>query len=170
MVAPVLHLHEARPPIQAIDEMRGRLPHGHDIVDRDFLLGGETEGSSRQSGAMLAPDLRVHLLLVAQDQRDLRHLREGLGCDLRGAAGHHDRRAGTLALETADGLARLPDGLLRHRTGSDNDGIGQAGTLRLAADHLALIGIEPAAEGDDINAHRFALALKRAGSNLPSYS
>ena len=108
--------------------------------------------------------------LVAQDQRDLRHLREALGCDLRGAARHHDRRAGALALEAADGLTRLPYGLFRHRTGIDNDGIDQTGTIRLTADHLALISIEPATEGDDIDAHRLALTLNRAGSNLPSYS
>src|SRR5215470_10985912 len=150
--------------------MRGRPPHGHDVVDRDFLLGGEIEGSSHQAGAVLAPSLRADLFLVAKDQRDLRHLREALGCDLRGAARHHDRRAGPLALEAADGLARLPYGLFRHRTGIDNDGIGQTGALRLTADHLALIGIEPTAKGDDVDAHRLALALNRAGSNLPSYS
>src|SRR5215475_1279765 len=171
VVAAVLHLHEgARPAPQAIDQMHGRLPYGHDVVDRDFLLGGETEGPSRQIAATLAPDLRADLLLVAQDQRDLRHFREAFGCDLRGAAGHHDRRAGTLALEAADRLARLPYRLFRHRTGIHNDGIGQTGTLRLTADHLALKGIESAAEGDDIDTHRFALALNRAGSNFPSYS
>src|SRR5262249_49153453 len=50
------------------------------------------------------------------------------------------------------------------------DGIGEPGPLRLAADHLRLIGVEPAAEGDDVNAHWVALMSNSAGSNLPSYS
>ena len=46
---------------------------------------------------------------------------------------------------------------------------------RLAADHLRLVGIEPAAEGDDVDAHAApafvtADAANSAGSNRPSYS
>src|ERR1044072_8909063 len=136
MVTSVLHLHEgARPTLQAVDEMRGRLPHSHDVIDGDFLIGGDIEASARQSGAMLAPRPRADLFLVAQDQRDLRDLREAFRCDLRGAARHHDRRAGTLALEAADRLARLPYGLLRHCAGVDDDGFGQAGTVRVTGGH-----------------------------------
>src|SRR5262249_19305715 len=69
-----------------------------------------------------------------------------------------------------DGLARLPHRLRRHRAGIDDDGTGEPGRLRLAADHLRLIGVEPAAEGDDIDAHWVALMSNSAGSNLPSYS
>jgi hypothetical protein len=119
---------------------------------------------------MLAPGLRADLLLVAQHQCDLRHVREGFGFGLRRAARDHDGRIGMLALELADGLARLPHRLRRHRAGIDDDGIGEPSRLRLAADHLRLIGVEPAAEGDDIDAHWVALTSNSAGSNLPSYS
>src|SRR6266536_2196938 len=127
MIATVLHLHEcARPAFETIDEVRGRVRHRHDVVDCDFLLGGE-EGRSRQTVAMLA-------------------------------------------LEPADGLARLAHRLGRYRAGIDDEGIRKARRLRLTADHLSLIGIEAAAEGDDIDAHWFALATNSAGSNFPSYS
>src|SRR6266550_616466 len=145
----------------------------YDLSHRHRARIAAAIGNDAEGAAMVAAVLHLHEgARPAREAIDeMRgHLREGLGCDLRGAAGHHDRRAGTLALETADGLARLPYGLFRHRAGIDNDGIGQTGTLRLTADHLALIGIEPAAEGDDFDAHRFALPLNRAGSNLPSHS
>src|SRR5215831_6844666 len=119
---------------------------------------------------MLAPGLRADLLLVAQHQCDLRHVREGFGFGLRRAARDHDGRAGMLALELADRLARLPHRLRRDRAGIDDDHIGKPGCLRLAADHLRLIGVEPAAEGDDIDAHWVALTSNSAGSNLPSYA
>src|SRR5215468_1503100 len=93
---------------------------------------------------MLAPSLRADLLLVAQHQCDLRHIREGFGFGLRRAA--------------------------RNRAGIDHDGIGEPGGVRLAADHLRLIGVEPAAEGNDVDAHWVALMSNSAGSNLPSYS
>src|SRR5262249_60720340 len=89
---------------------------------------------------------------------------------LRRTARNHDGRIGMLALELADRLARLPHRLRRHRAGIDDDGIGEPGRLRLATDHLALIGVEPAAEGDDVDAHWAALMSNSAGSNLPSYS
>src|SRR5262249_32858368 len=119
---------------------------------------------------MLAPGLGAHLLLVAQHQCDLRHVREGFGFGLRRAARDHDERIGMLALELADRLARLPHRLRRHRAGIDDDGIGEPSRLRLAADHLRLIGVEPTAEGDDVDAHWVALMSNSAGSNLPSYS
>src|SRR5262245_19585269 len=171
VIAAVLHLHEgARAALEAVDEMRGRLRHRQHVVDRDFFRGGEAEGWSRQNVAMPAPSLRAHLLLVAQHQCDLGHVREDFGFGLRCAACDHDGRIGMLALELADRLARLPHRLRRHRAGIDDDGIGEPGRLRLAADHLRLIGVEPAAEGDDVDAHWAALMSNSAGSNLPSYS
>ena len=171
VVAAILHLHEGtRAPLEAVDEMRGRLPHRHDVVDCDLFLGGEAEGCSRQNIAMLLPGLRADLLLVAQHQCDLRHVGEGFGFGLRRAARDHDGRVGMLALELADRLARLPHRLRRDRARIDDDHIGKPGRLRLAADHLRLIGVEPAAEGDDIDAHWVALTSNSAGSNLPSYS
>src|SRR3984893_2913663 len=171
VVAAILHLHEsARAALEAVDEMRGRLPHGHDVIDSDLFLGGDAEGCPRQDIAMLPPRLHADLLLVAQHQCDLRHVREGFGFGLRRAARDHDGRVGMLALELADRLARLPHRLRRHRAGIDDDRIGEPGRLRLAADHLRLIGVEPAAEGDDVDAHWVALISNSAGSNLPSYS
>ena len=75
-----------------------------------------------------------------------------------------------MALELAHSLARLPYRLGRHCTGIDDDGIGETGGLCVTANHLALVGIKPATEGDDIDAHGFALAMNNAGSNFPSYS
>src|SRR5229473_2680436 len=171
VVAAILHLHEgARAALEAVDEIRGRLPHRHDVIDGDLFLGGDAEGCSRQNIAMLSPGLRADLLLVAQHQCDFRHVGEGFGFGLRRAARDHDGRVGILALELADRLARLPHRLRRHRAGIDDDRIGEPGRLRLAADHLRLIGVEPAAEGDDIDAHWVALTSNSAGSNLPSYS
>src|SRR5256886_1960813 len=170
MIAAVLHLHEcARPAFETIDEVRGRVRHRHDVVDCDLLLGGEG-GCSRPNVALLAPGRSAELLLVAQHQRDLRHVREGFGVGLGRAARDHYARRGMLALEPADGLARLPHRLGRYRAGIDDEGIREARRLRLTADHLSLIGIEAAAESDDVDAHGFALATNSAGSNLPSYS
>src|SRR5215472_13982553 len=171
VVAAILHLHEgARAALEAVDEMRGRLPHCHDVINRDLFLGGDAEGCSRQNIAMLSPGLRADLLLVTQHQCDFRHVGEGFGFGLRRAARDHDGRVGMLALELADGLARLPHRLRRHRASIDDDGTGEPGPLRLAADHLRLISVEPAAEGDDVDAHWVALMSNSAGSNLPSYS
>src|SRR4029079_6633796 len=116
---------------------------------------------------------------------------------LRGAPRDHDARRRPLALEPADGLTRLPHRLGGHRAGVEDDGLGKIRGARLATDHLGLIGVEPAAEGDDVDAHRRATArgeqtrgtthigtspftplptyaapclAKSAGANLPSYS
>ena len=82
------------------------------------------------------------------------------------------RAAGPLALEPADGLARLAHRLGGHRAGVDDDGVGDARGLRLAADHLRLVGVEPAAEGDDVDAHRAAAGRgeQRRDRSVPSYS
>src|SRR5262249_16396000 len=92
----------------------------------------------------------------------------------RRAARDHDGRIGMLALELADGLARLPHRLRRHRAGIDDDGVGESGRLRLATDHFRLIGVEPAAEGDDVDPHLAPListtpALRRPGAGEPAW-
>ena len=171
MVAAVLHLYEGtHPTFEAVDEVGGRLRHGHDVVDRDLVLGGEAERCARQHVAVRAPGLRADLLLVAQYQRDLGHIGKGFRLGLRRAARDHDAHRGTLALEPANGLARLAHRLRRHRAGVDDDRLDHACRLCLAADHFRLIGVEPAAEGDDVDAHPVAASANSAGSNLPSYS
>src|SRR5260370_4617728 len=40
VVAAILHLHQAaRAALEAVDGLRGRLPHRHDLMDRDLFLG-----------------------------------------------------------------------------------------------------------------------------------
>ena len=58
-----------------------------------------------------------------------------------------------LALQPADRLPRLPHGFRRHRAGVDDDRVVETGARRLRADHFRLVGVEPAAEGDDLDAH-----------------
>src|SRR4029077_19461059 len=109
VIAAVLHLHEgARAAFEAVDEMRRRLLDRHDVVDRDLRLGREAGRSPHQRLALRAPGLGADLLLVAEHERDLGHARECSRLGLRRAARDHDARIGTLALEPADRLARLP--------------------------------------------------------------
>src|SRR5262249_57549309 len=91
---------------------------------------------------------------------------------LGGPRGGGDREGGVGApgLEPADRLARLPHRLGRHRAGVDHDRLGEAGRLRLPPDHLRLAGVEPATEGDDIDAHAAPALANNAGSKRPSYS
>ena len=169
MVAAVLHLHErARAALDAVDEVCGGFLHRHDVVDAAFLLGSEPERRSSKNIALLGPELRPDLAIIAGYERDLGHVREGVRLGLGRAAGHHDLRIGALALEAADALPRLPHGFRRHRAGVDDDGIFHAGLRGGVADHLQLVGVEPAAECDDVDAH--ATAANSAGSNRPSYS
>src|SRR5262249_24335209 len=181
MVAAVLHLHEGTgAAVNPVAEVRAGLLHRHDVVDRDFLFGGDAKRTAAEHLALVSPDLAAELLLVAQHQGNLGHDGEGFRLRLRGAAGHHDARIGPLALEFADRLARLPHRLGSDRAGIHHHGVGDAGGRRRAADHLGLVGVEAAAEGDDVDAHgapaldTSALAVsagtKRTGSNVPAYS
>ena len=70
---------------------------------------------------------RVELFLIAEHAVDLGHGGESLRLDLRRAAGDDDARAGPLAADAADRLARLAHGLRRHRAGVDHHGIVEAG-------------------------------------------
>ena len=72
--------------------------------------------------------------------------------DLRRAAGDDDARARALAPELADGLRGLAHGLRRDGAGVDDDGVVEPGRSGVAAHHLQLVGIEPAAQGDDATA------------------
>src|ERR1700730_11451435 len=170
MVAAVLDLNEgAHAAFESVGEMRGRFAHRHDVIDLDFFLGRNGEGGARHGTAplapsfaqsfapclaeCLAPDLAptpgAELLFVAEDEGDLGHVCEGGGLDLRGAAGDHDARIGALALEPAHGLTRLPHRFGVHCAGIDDDCVGYARRLRLAADDFGFASVEPATESDD---------------------
>ena len=71
----------------------------------------------------------------------------------------------------ADRLAGLALGFRRDRAGIDDDGIGEARRFRMAANDLRLIGVEPAPEGDDLDAHGAAPTISNsAWSNRPARS
>src|SRR5262249_34588636 len=164
VIAAVLHLHECpRPPVDAVDEVERRLRHAHDVVDDDLVLGSEVE-PLRQRNARRRPGLAVELLSIAEHAVDFLHGGEGRRLGLGRTAGDDDAGIGPLTPEAADGLARLAHSFGGHRTGIDHDRIVEPGRGRLAADHFRLVGIEPAAEGDDVDVHRRPLAAVPAAS------
>src|SRR5206468_2539674 len=82
--------------------------------------------------------------------------------------GYDDFRTSALPGEFADGLTRLPHRFRGHRAGVHHHGVFQTGGGRRIADHLRLVAVEAAAEGDDLDAH--ATAANNAGSKWPSCS
>src|SRR5262249_29151111 len=142
VVAAVLHLHEgAHPPLDAVDGTGRGVVRGHDIADR------------HPAGAIDAVILRRELFAIAEDAIDLAHGLEGLRLGLRGAAGDDDGYVGPVARKASDRLAGLADRLAGHRAGVDDHRVAQAGRRRLAPHDFRLVGIEPAAEGDDLDRH-----------------
>ena len=114
------------------------------------------------------PELFVELAIIAEYDRDLRHIYEGLRLGLSRAAGHHDCATHAFAREPADRLARLPHGFRRDRAGVDDNRVFESRARGRVADHLRFIGIQPATERDDLDAH--ATAANSAGSKRPSNS
>jgi hypothetical protein len=108
---------------------------------------------------------RGKLLAVADHPVDLGHRGVTLGRDLRGAAGDDDPRPGARAARLADRLARLALGLGGDRAGVDDDRIGEPGGARMLAHDLRFVGIEAAAEGDDLG-----LARVRGHRSRPAFS
>ena len=174
MVAAVLHLHEgAGPPLDRVDHMGGGFPDAHDVVDARLL--GVVDAEIRQRAVVLP----CELLLVAEHEVDLVHAGKALRIGLRGAAGDDDARLRLLAPCLADRLPGLP-----HRFGGDRARVeddhavaeaAEAGGVCLAAHHLGFIGVEPAAECDDVDRHHAAPCCSRAqtpvaGSKLPENS
>src|SRR5215213_3239178 len=107
-------------------------------------------------------------MLVAHYDRDLWHFYEGLRLGLRRTARHHDFRTSAHSGQPADALARLPNRFRRDRAGVHHDGVFEAGADGGVADHLGFVGVEAAAECDDLDAH--ATAANSAGSKTPSNS
>ena len=78
-----------------------------------------------------------------------------------------------LARRLADRLARLALGLRRHRAGVDDDHIREAGFGCKPLDRLRFIGVETAAEGEDVDAHDASAGsatAKSEGAKTPSCS
>src|SRR6516165_4019066 len=100
--------------------------------------------------ASAAPGLDVELLVVAHDERNFGHRRKRGGINLRGAARDHDARMGPLALYPAHRLAALPHRFGRHRTGVDDDCVGDAGFECLATYHIGFARVEATAESENV--------------------
>ena len=163
MVAAVLHLHEgAGAASKAVDQVRRGFPDRHDVVDQDFFFAfGAERVTPGKHGAGVGPCGGPQLLLIAEHAVDLGHRGKRCGLGLRGTAGDDDAGTRPLAPQLADRLPRLPRRLRGDRAGVDHHGVGEPGRFRLAPDQLQLVGIEPAAEGEDIDAHATAVTGRR---------
>ncbi len=159
-------------PSSAVDEVRRGLPHRHDVVDRDLFLAAEPERRRVERIAGVAPGRRDELLLVAERRGRLRHGGKRVRLDLRRAAGDDDARVRPLAREPADRLracrtASAVTAQVLTTTVSPRPARRRA-SRRMTSDS---VGVEPAAEGDDVDAHHAApAAANSAGSKRPSNS
>ena len=145
--------------------MRRHRLHRHDVGNRDLAAGQPAV----ERFARGAPSLAAHLVVVADDAVDFRHVGKHCGLRLRRAAGDDDARRRPLALQSANGLPRLRHRLIGDGAAVDDDGIGKPRSLRLAADHFGLIGIEAAAECNDVDRHltrRWRTAPDRSGLHI----
>ena len=144
MVAAILNFHIGPGAVlEPIDQMTGGLPHAHNVIDPDPTFGGcYGIGAPRR------------LFRITQDKVDLGHGRKRRRIDLCRAAG--DNQAGVRAFPPclANGLTRLANSLRRHSTGVEDHRVFKAILGGTGADDLALIGIKPAAEGDNIDPGR----------------
>ena len=139
VIATILDLDEGpHPPVESVNKVCGRLPCGHDVVHlhRRMIQIGETR--------------LLEFLGVAQHDIDFRHVGIGRGVDLGGTAGHDDPRIGILAPGPADGLAGLALRLGCDGAGVDDHGVGQPGFVGMLSHDLGFIGIQTAAECDDL--------------------
>src|SRR6185437_15887690 len=98
---------------------------------------------------------------------DFRHRGELRAIGLRGAAGDDDTCIRLLALELADRLPRLPHRLAGHGAGVDDHRVGNACSFGLTPHRFRFDDVEPAAEGDDVDAHGAGAFSNRFGLNVP---
>ncbi len=156
-------------PAKRLDQMRRGFLDRHDVVDDRLRRIVEIESGARR--AQPAP-LSFSALPSTRSASAMATKVCGSVCAAQPVTTIF--ACGPLAAQRPDGLARLTHRLRRHRAGIDHDGVGEAGALRLAADHFRFGGIEPAAEGDDVDAHRHAAPApaNKAASKRPlcSYS
>ena len=120
-----------------------------------------------------APRRGAELFGIAENAIGLRHGGKGLRLGLRRAAGDDDLRLRPVAAQRPDGLPRLAHRLRGDGAGIDHHRIGQSGAFRFAADDFRLRGIEPATEGDDVDAHAdqaVSASAASASGKLPACS
>lgn len=174
MVAAVLDLHKGAGAFgQAVDHVRAVFAHVHDVVDAHLFGAVEAEIIRARNPPPLG---RIDLFGIAEDQIDLGHPGEGFRFDLCGASRHDQPRARIFPAQAADGLARLAHRLARDRAGIHDYRIIQPRRPGLFADHLPLIGIEAAPEGDhpaavlfDVFGHGREVRLFGRGRNARRY-
>ena len=120
-------------------------------------------------GDLLArrPAFDVEFFLVADNALDLRHSRKSLCFGLRSTTSNDDTCMRLFALETAYGLPGLTNRFRGHRARVDHNGIINAGSGCCASNDFQLVGVQPAAEGDDVDAHDAPAFTKSAGSKRP---
>ena len=118
---------------------------------RVTVMMSATSIRGRSPAARRVKVSRRELLLIAQHLVDLGHGGEAGGIDLGGAAGDDDARLGMLAPRLADRLARLALASAVTAQVLIDHGVGEPGRGGMAAHDLGLEGVEPAAEGDDLD-------------------
>jgi hypothetical protein len=149
MIAAVLDLHiGTRARAEAFDQVRGGLLDRHDVVDHDPLAALDAEAGEGPG---------FELLLIADDVIDFLHRREARRIDLRRAAGDDDLGLGAFAARPPDRLPGLAHRLAGHRASIDDHRAGKPGGARMLAHDFGLIGVEPAAEGDDLKVGHWRL-------------
>ncbi len=138
MVAALLDLHKGAGAAGELgDQVGGGLARLHDVDTADGAPAVQVPASSFSA-------LPTHARHAGQRG-------PGVGRDLRGATGDDDGGGRAFALGAADGLAGLALGLGGDRAGVDDHGVGQV--RGVAADDLALVGVQAAAEGQDLGGH-----------------
>src|SRR5690606_7644456 len=178
-IAAILHLYERpRPSLDGIHHVGCGLAYRENVIDPGLL---EIVHPEIRQCPVVVP---LQLFLVSKNEIHLFHGDEGCRVGLCRAAGDDDARMRVLASRLADGLLRLPHGLARDGAGVEDDCAmfqrAEAGRIRLALHDFGLIGVEPAAEGDDFHAlwsdgHQAALSSSRTqtpvwGSKVPENS
>ena len=124
-------------------------PRRHDIADGDAPIAAQARASSFSS----LPSTRATSGIAAKMS----------GEDCAAQPVTTMSRCRLLALDAADRLPGLAHGFRRHRAGVDDDGVV---ALRRALDDFRLDDIEPAAEGDDVEAHGAGAFSNSAGIEL----
>src|SRR5690606_36008208 len=167
MVAAILYLHEGPgASVHALDEMAGSLAHAHNVVDLHLVIERRAKDHGRVT-------FGLELVVIADNEVDFFHVAEGAGLGLGSAAGNDDTGVRMVPPRLAHGLLGLPDRLLGHRPGTDDERVVETGLPGLFAHHSALIGVEAAPEGPGRDSHQAGSARVQAplvGSSLPRHS